>query len=604
VRRTSGRFRARAALGSALALLAVLAFAPATAGAAATAAQAGTVAPGASALTLSPPPGAVDASPMSQISLKGVPVAQIRVISVAGSRSGGHAGRLAPYAAEPGASFLPTHPFTPGERVTVRLAVLGMSPISYSFLIAHPAPLSIYPGPAVRYGTIHDIQSFHSRPDLGPPDIAARTLAPGADPGDVFIDPTSGPGQYGPMIFDPSGALVWFHPLGGGQDAEDFRVQQYRGKPVLTWWQGYLSQLGYGAGEDVIADSSYRAVAIVKAGNGYSADLHEFLLTGSGTALITIFDPVLYNDSAVHGGRANDAVTDSVMQEVDVRTGLVMFEWHALDHVAVTESEAGLSSVSGYPFDYFHLNSIQETGSDFLISARNTWTDYEIDGHSGAVLWRLGGKHSSFTMGPGTLFAWGHDVHLLPDGDLSEFDDGAVPRIHSQSRGMVIHVDGTTGIATLVREYDHPKPLLTGSQGSFQTLDNGDAFLGWGAQPYFSEFSPDGRLLFDANMPHGYQSYRAYRAPWIGTPPTAPDLAGSRGRHNALTLYASWNGATNVAAWQVLAGSRPGSLRTVSTFPRAGFETAMALSSSARYMAVRALSTFGKVLGTSRTIRP
>ena len=201
-------------------------------------------------------------------------------------------------------------------------------------------------------------------------------------------------------------------------------------------------------------------------------------------------------------------------------------------------------------------------------------------------------------MGPGTLFAWGHDVHLLPDGDLSEFDDGAVPRIHSQSRGMIIHVDPTTGTATLVREYDHPKPLLTGSQGNYQTLDNGDAFLGWGAVPYFSEFSPDGRLLFDAKMPSGYQSYRAYRAQWVGTPPRDPDLAGSRGPHNALTLYASWNGATNVVAWQVSEGSS-GSLRAGPTFARTGFETTMAVVSSARYVAVRALSPFGKVLGTS-----
>jgi hypothetical protein len=281
-----------------------------------------------------------------------------------------------------------------------------------------------------------------------------------------------------------------------------------------------------------------------------------------------------------------------------------MFEWHALDHVPTTESQSNPSRLRGYPFDYFHLNSIQQIGSDFLISARNTWTDYDVDGHSGAVLWRVGGKHSTFAMGPGTLFAWGHDVQLLPDGDLSEFDDGAVPRIHTQSRGLVIHLDPATATATLVHEYDHPPPLLTGSQGNYQTLDNGDAFLGWGAVPYVSEFSPDGHLLFDARMPHGYQSYRAYRAQWIGTPPTNPDLAGSRGPGNALTLYASWNGATNVAAWQVLAGSRAGSLRPGPTFGRAGFETAMAVSSPARYVAVRAISAYGKVLGTSKALRP
>ncbi len=139
------------------------------------------------------------------------------------------------------------------------------------------------------------------------------------------------------MIVDQSGSLVWFHPLPAGDSATNFQVQSYEGKPVLTWWQGRIIGVGFGQGEDVIYNDSYQTGRRVRAGNGYSADLHEIRLTPQGTAWIDIFDPIHMNLTSVQGS-ANGILTDSVIQEIDIKTGLVMWEWHALGHIAIGDS--------------------------------------------------------------------------------------------------------------------------------------------------------------------------------------------------------------------------------------------------------------------------
>ncbi len=163
-----------------------------------------------------------------------------------------------------------------------------------------------------------------------------RQLPRASRSGDVFVTPYAGPGQAGPMILEPSGSLVWFKALPTYTEATNLQVQEYEGKPVLTWWQGNITMHGFGLGEDVIADDTYTDIAHVRAGNGLQADLHEFQLTPQGTALITAYEPILCNLSSV-GGPADGAVTDSVFQEIDVKTGLVMYEWTSVDHVALSE---------------------------------------------------------------------------------------------------------------------------------------------------------------------------------------------------------------------------------------------------------------------------
>jgi hypothetical protein len=559
-------------------------------------------------VTVSPLSGSRDATAQTQISFLGVPAGAIGGVSVVGSKSGAHAGRLLAYSQGDGASFMPARPFVEGERVVARARVRSGGRVERLldiFAIAQQdaitrTPETIYPGHP------SDVQGFFSRPDLHPPRVTVTEQSPAVAAGDEFVAPYTGPGQAGPMILDANGAMVWFKPLPTGEFATNLRVQDYLGKPVLTWWQGDISVHGFGLGEGVIFDQSYTDVAHVHAGNGLQADLHDLQLSKQGTALITAYDPILC-DLSTAGGSSLGAVTDGLVQEIDVKTGLVMFQWTSLDHVALAESyvNAGQASTAA-PFDYFHINSINvDQDAGLLISARNTWAAYDLDPRSGQILWRLGGKASSFHMGPGTSTAWQHDPRELAAGAISIFDNGASPKVHGQSRGIVVDLDAQHKTATLAAQVLHAPPLVSDSQGNLQALENGDWFAGWGQVATFSEFNSAGALLFDAHFPTHTQSYRALRFAWTGTPAHAPAFVVRAAAGGASIVDASWNGATLVSSWRVLAGADPSGLQQVAQVARNGFETAIALAPGARgrYMTVQALDATGQVIGTAATAR-
>lgn len=560
------------------------------------------------AVTISPLPGTPDATPSTQISFLGAPVSELHHIRVLGSRSGTHQGRLVAYTAAAGASLLLSRGFDEGERVAVT-AVVGSGAsrrrIGTNFTIAHLYSLPAEPPSKRPTDPPSDVQSFHSRHDLSPPVVDVTVPASNPAAGDIFITSATGPGQDGPMILEPNGALVWFKPVPTGVNTTDLRVQQFEGKPVLTWWEGQIID-GHGRGDDYIYNSAYEPVATVHAGNGLQADLHEFNLTPQGTALISAYEPIHANLSSIGSPPApsEGLLNDCVVQEIDVRTGLVMFEWHALGHVPLSYSYAPVPHLSSTVYDYFHLNSIQpQADGDLLIGSRNTWAAYMISTANGGTVWTLGGKHSSFTLGPGVRFAWEHNAEVLPEGDVSIFDDEASPPESNQSRAIVIALDQATHTATLARQLIHPGTrILTQSQGNAQALPEDEEFVGWGEVGYASEFSAAGALDFDMHLPPGGSSYRAYRSPWTATPAHAPVLAAAAGAGASTVVYASWNGATAVTGWRVFAGRSPTALAAVGQFPRAGFETEMTVPGTLHYLAVQALGSAGQVLGSSRAV--
>jgi hypothetical protein len=369
---------------------------------------------------------------------------------------------------------------------------------------------------------------------------------------------------------------------------------------VLTYWQGYAVS-GIGIGHGVILNHNYRQVATVAAGHGYHADLHELQITPQGDALITAYAPIRADLSSI-GGPRHGVLLDAIIQEIDIATGQVLWEWHAAGHVRVNQTHLPLPA-SG-PYDFFHVNSIQQLpNGNLLISARHTWALYEIDMKTGRISLVIGGKHSSFKMGPGTRFEWQHDPRLEPGGTITVFDnasDGATSN-EGQSRALRLHVNLKTRRVTLVHAYTNRPPVLASSQGSVQILPDGNVFVGWGSQPYFTEFAARGRQLWTLNFHSGLQSYRGLRFPWWGQPLTPPSVAASAGRKGT-RVYASWDGATTVSSWRVLAGPSPSALTALGQFPKTNFETAMWVRNTQRYVEVQALGANGNVLGTSAAV--
>lgn len=451
---------------------------------------------------------------------------------------------------------------------------------------------------------LRNVYRFRSRPDIAPPAVQIDIDKPGQEPGFIFLDSQGGIGDEGPMIVDGSGEPVWFRAVSANPHsltnrAFNVRPQTYRGRPVLTWFDGSVAG-EHGSGENVMMDSAYNEIARVGAGEGDTADLHEFLLTPQGTALLTAY-PLAYGDLSAVGGGSDAPYVYGAVQEIDVASGDVLLDWRSDQHTSFAESYAPM--VNNTPWDYFHVNSIDVMRDDsLLISARCTWTVYKVDRHSGDVRWRLGGKHSDFALGPGARFTWQHDVNQQSDGALTVFDNGAGDyRSEPVSRALVLEVNERTRRASVKRQLVHPRyRLQAGALGSVQTLPAGHLFVGWGLNGAFSEFAADGTPLLDGRIAgEGVQSYRAFRSAWSAVPAEPPALAVA-GAGSTITLFASWNGATGVAEWVVLGGMQHSALSAIGRAPRQGFETVIHVPRHPAFVAVLALDSTGRELGRSR----
>jgi hypothetical protein len=469
-------------------------------------------------------------------------------------------------------------------------------------LIVVVSALALSATAAARETSAQGVHRHTASQALRAPPLAVFRRSSRDAPGYIFLASKGGSGQQGPEIVDDRGRPVWFDPIPSGE-ADDFRVQSYGGRPVLTWWQG----TGFGGvaqGTDYIADSSYHVIATVHAGNGFDADGHEFLLTPQGTALITSYHQVPYDLTPVGGPRDGQAV-DGVVQEIDVANGHVLFEWHSLDHVPLADSYQPVDS----PYDYFHINSVSlDVDGNLLISGRHTWTIYKVDRHNGGIIWRLGGKRSDFNLAADARFAWQHDAVAAGGNLLQIFDNEGndVGRVMPQSRVIWLHLDLGTMSASLAKSVTHPSGYAVPSQGNAQTLANGDTLVGWGELGRVSEFDAQNMLLFDGALTGGAQTYRAYRFTWSGQPNTRPRATARRSgrkRHRRTTVHAIWNGVTSVVRWRVLAGRSPKHLVTVRTVPWKGLDTEIAIARVPREVEVVALDGSGKVLGRSKPAR-
>jgi hypothetical protein len=553
--------------------------------------------------------GTTTANPATQISFRGA--THLRSFSVVGSKSGRHRGHFAKHSDGRGVSFLPKRRFRYGEVVTVRsstkLTGAGRDGAVRFRILTPLAPADrkhvggdVSPDPA---GSPSGVERFLTRPHLKPPGLGIITRDSGSSGDDIFLAPKAGPGQDGPMIRDARGRLIWFRPVKPPLSAYDFRTQDYLGRRVLSWWQGRVVN-GKGRGYGLILDSAYQRIRKVKAGNGFHMDQHEFEITPNGTAYIIASEPVSYSLKPI-GGDRNGIVWDSVVQEIDLRTGLVLFEWHSLAHVSV--KLCVFSAPHGrHAYDPFHANSVSVEGSDrLLLSSRNTNALFEIDRHTGRVIWRLGGKRSTLKTSPDAAMTGQHTATRQRDGTITVFDTGGPDHA---ARGLRFRVDPRASTASLLAQYPHPgKPLFTPSQGSIQLLPSSDLFLSWGGgQPYLTELTPAGHTVFEASiLPAGDDTYRAYRLPWTGARPRGkPAVAATNGTAGT-SVYASWNGATDIATWEVMAGHARQALTPAATSPWNDFETRIQVPGPPpKFLSVRALDGAGHVLGTSRTISP
>jgi EmrB/QacA subfamily drug resistance transporter len=514
-------------------------------------------------------------------------------------------------------------PATPAARATEarpprRIPIGAMAAIVIAAFVAldfavggsHGAPLGAY--------TTNGTYSYVTAPDLRPPVIRAdiptvrSKLAPGYIFMANFYDVNHPPmvGQSGPLILDNHLQPVWFHPVPKQDVAGNLALQVYDGKPVLTWWQGTITNTGATlSGEDVIVDQHYQPIATLKAADGWVVTLHELVIRGHD-AWVTANKNLPMNLSR-YGGAYNGALIDSAVQEYDLHTGKLVRSWDALDHIPLSDSQASLPT-NGFPWDAYHVNAISLPGDGtFVVSMRNTWAAYKVNIATGRIEWTLGGRHSSFKLGPGADFQWQHDVVVYPGGAggtlMTLFDDhccqitggGTYVSPTAPSRGLVLKLDPRARTATLAAQYSHGSNFDSEYMGSIEPLPGGNEFVGWGSAPFFTEYDSAGRLLLDARLPGSDISYRATVEPWVGLP-LYPPLGAARRQGARTTVYASWNGATQLAGWRVLGLDGAGTSTQLASARKSAFETAIPVSGAATRYEVQAVDARGRVIGTSR----
>jgi EmrB/QacA subfamily drug resistance transporter len=479
------------------------------------------------------------------------------------------------------------------------------------------------PGPPIGAYKMDDAYQFVSAPKLHPPIIrkasgqVSGTPAPGLILTGSFYDLSKPPmrGQSGPLIIDNNLQPVWFKPVPQNIVATNLDEQTYQGQPVLTWWQGVVTNTGQtSSGKYVVVNQHYKTVATLHGVNGWVVTLHTMVIDGDH-AWVTANKNVPMNLSK-WGGVYNGTLVDSALQEYDLKTGKLLWSWDAFKHIGLDDTHS-LPPGNGFPWDAYHINSIDLIGTDTaLVSMRDTWGVYKINTTSGKIEWTLGGRHSDFKFGRNALFKYQHDVKLLSDGDISMFDDhccflesgGTYLAPTGPSRAEVLSIDVDNHTATLVRQYRHHdedgrQGTDASYMGSAELLPNGNVFVGYGNLPFFAEYSKSGTMVMDAMFPGPDLTYRAIKIPptvFVGSPLTKPDGA-VRQVHGKPTVYASWNGATQVASWRVLAGSSEDQLTAVTTVAKSGFETAIPVSQDYKVYKLQALDANGNVLGTSKT---
>ncbi|MEE2059553.1 arylsulfotransferase family protein [Rhodococcus artemisiae] len=453
---------------------------------------------------------------------------------------------------------------------------------------------------------------YLSRPDLAPPIVDVLTTPTDSD-GLVFLTPRiHDQGEDGPdtglLIVDRAGNPLWAMPHedpNGDTYVNDIDVQTYRGEPVLTFWEGTSPGIGWGEGTYRILDSSYRHIASVGAGNGYAADFHDLVITPRDTALLTSY-------ARERRGRP---FLSAIVQEIDISTGAVLFEWNSLDHIDPSESMVPEPDDPEEHYDYFHINSVDEDiDGNLLLSARHTHALYKIDRDTGDVLWRLGGPHSDFALDDDSRFAWQHDARWLPDGRISLLDNVSDDENAGRpSRALILELDEQNRSARTIRAFENPDPVTSATQANHQVLPNGHSFVGWGSVPTATEFGADGSVLWHASLPEGMYSYRAHLFDWTATPAEPPSVVAHRDdstESGPIEVAMSWNGATEVAAWRISSGPESDGPTRVTDVAATGFETVATIpgdsdstdSASPTFVTVEALDEAGVALGASETV--
>ncbi|MBC8144796.1 MAG: aryl-sulfate sulfotransferase, partial [bacterium] len=448
------------------------------------------------------------------------------VVTVLGSKSGRHEGRIALADDRRTVLFHPHAAFAPGESVDVLFAG-GMrtengDPVAnYAYrFTTDRTPASAIAG--IRFPTDLESESDEyatAMKSATPPaedqssSIGERESALPKMTVTVLDDPAPGRLYISNLTFD-STINTTPHALILDNDAVPV-FQLPKGQPIYDFKRQPNGQLTYFDDEIkqfVILDSSYNQIGTINAGHGYETDCHELLILDNGHCILLGLAPRQVDLSGqIPGGNPNAIVLDMAIQELDAARNVV-FEWRSVDHFKLTD--ATHARLTGKTVDHVHPNAISlDHEGNLLLSSRHLDEITKINRQTGEIIWRMGGKNNQFTfINDPVGFSYQHDARWFGEETMTLYDNGNynVPRV---SRAIEYRVDEVAMTATLVWQYRHKPDIFSYAMGNAQRLPNGNTLSGWGSYPNVTEVRRDGSVAFELAFAPGVYTYRAFRLP-------------------------------------------------------------------------------------------
>ncbi|KAI5923511.1 Arylsulfotransferase-domain-containing protein [Camillea tinctor] len=476
---------------------------------------------------------------------------------------------------------------------------------------------------------------YKSRSDLAPPKLNITIpAAKDVEKGYLFIAPFAGypdtpteqhgPRQAGPYIFRDDGDLVWDGYGIYSIWSTNFQAGRWKGQDILFSFEGdHNAGYGHGHGHITFLDQHYETIRELRAGNHKLVDKHEFHIVNEETGLIQIYQPVARDLTAWGASPEQQWIVNAIIQELDIATGELLFEWASLDWITPDEAilpinpgQAGSGYNSSDAWDYFHINSVdKDTAGNYLISARDACSVHKINGTDGSIIWKLNGKASSFKIPKDTEFCFQHHARFVSQYDdveiISLYDNSAHGTEHSggsevhtapTSSGKIIKLNTTSWEAELIQGFFPPDDLLSKSQGSTQLLPNGNVLVNWGSEGALTEYLPDGTPIFHAyvesdDLALGVENYRAFRYNWTGLPNEEPAIVALESEDRT-AIYVSWNGDTETISWRFYAATEKYVSREfLGEAKRTSFETSLVIpNGDVSTVSAEAIGARGQVL--------
>lgn len=439
-------------------------------------------------------------------------------------------------------------------------------PISYPSLVeASSTPTMVNDGP-ITYYTHPEFTNIMT--------TTVTTPAQNTDDGYLFVGAVNQfyGGPSAAIILDNAGEPIYIQTFPDNIFVADFRKQTVNGTDYLTYHAG-INGGAWTSGSSYVLDENYQIVDTWTIDNGIGSDLHELLLLDNGHAILLAYVPTPF-DLSPYGGPANGTLVDIVIQEQDANKNVV-FEWVGSDHMPIGDTEVNINTTD--PVDFLHTNAIDvDDDGNWLLSHRNFSEITKINRQTGDIIWRMGGAGNEFTFINDIGFFNQHNINRLENGNLTIFDNGN-SHTPPHSRAIEYIVDEVAKTVTPYGMYPGNTNEFSIAMGNFQRLPNGNSMIGWGTQGKLTEVEKGGTVALEMLL--GSLSYRVFRYPWTAVPTEIPRTVI---QYNAsptdVTVYTSWNGATDIIGYDVYAGPTSSTMALVTNQPRSGFETEIPLS--------------------------